>query len=165
MTTTPQIYTQEEIAKAQSLIREYEVGILDELYIQKEQHPDIYAGAHVFCEGARAGRIIAGRSVITPSELYEECGKQIPLSCGCYYGASSNYQPDRANQWIGDMRKATGLDWYKLTTIERYLYQCYRLEDKHRSGSYSALYPIPAENPALQLLIALIEQVLNKFNK
>jgi hypothetical protein len=160
-----QPYTSEEITYAQEEMDRHRSEILRELDLQRDRFPEAYQSASLFCQGAREGRVISGQAVMHAEQL-RVYGILVKYPCFCYYGAGSNFQSaigwDRTKQVRALFHQE---QWAEeaiehVTAIEHFLFVCSDLEYRHRDGDWehSPLRPIPWENPALQLLVALIEE-------
>jgi hypothetical protein len=160
-----QPYTSEETEYAQREIDRHRSEILRELDLQHEKFPEIYQASPLFCLGAREGCVISGQPVMHAEQM-RVYGILVKYPCFCYYGAGCNFQPGigwaRTKQarslFHRDSRSEKAIE--QVTAIESFLFVCSNLEYSHRNGKWehSPLRPIPWENPALQLLVALIEE-------
>jgi hypothetical protein len=146
-------------------MQENEVGILQELDIQRQHFRAIYAQAPHFCQQARAGHVVSTHLVRTPDDI-ERWGASVQSTCGCYYGTVSVYQEELAAHWVDNMRIAYHAQHARddkdidITPIEQLLIECSHLEGKHYQNDNAPYWPIPWENPILQLFVALIERHL-----
>jgi hypothetical protein len=158
-------YTSEEITCAQQEMDRHRAEILRELDLQRDRFPEVYRSASLFCQGSREGRIISGQAVMHAEQL-RVYGILVKYPCFCYYGAGSHFQSAIGWARTHEMRALFHQDqWAEkaiehLTAIEHFLFVCSDLEFRHRGGAWepSVLRPIPWKNPALQLLVALIEE-------